>query len=72
MTGDSLKGAHPGADGTPMAETLSWKPTTDEIRGIVAELAPVIDECVRRSRRLLLGGSVPTPPAPATTSPHAA
>ena len=36
-----------------MATTLApWVPTADEVRCIVAELRPVIDECVRRSRAL--------------------
>jgi hypothetical protein len=30
-----------------------WHPTDDEVRKIVAELRPVIDECVRRSQRQL-------------------
>ena len=30
-----------------------WHPTDDEVRKIVAELRPVIDECVRRSQREL-------------------
>ncbi len=44
-----------------MAETLAWKPTRDEIRGILTELAPVFDECVRRSRRLLDAAAGPQP-----------
>jgi len=31
----------------------TWKPTRDEVRRIVAELRPVIDECVRRSDHML-------------------
>lgn len=30
-----------------------WTPSKDEVRKIVAELRPVIDECVRRSRQEL-------------------
>ena len=30
-----------------------WVPTAEEVRRIVAELRPVIDECVSRSHRLL-------------------
>lgn len=33
--------------------TTTWKPSNDEVRRIVAELRPVIDACVARSRRLL-------------------
>lgn len=33
--------------------TTSWVPTSEEVRRIVAELRPVIDECVTRSRRFL-------------------
>ncbi|MBA2279688.1 MAG: hypothetical protein H0W25_00400 [Acidimicrobiia bacterium] len=33
--------------------TVPWIPTTDEVRRIVADLRPVFDECVARSRRLL-------------------
>jgi hypothetical protein len=37
-----------------MATTATpWVPTNDEVRRIVAELRPVIDECVSRSRRFL-------------------
>ena len=37
-----------------MASTTSvWKPSTEEVRRIVAELAPVFDACVARSRLLL-------------------
>jgi hypothetical protein len=34
-----------------------WHPTDDEVRKIVAELRPVIDECVRRSQRELDDGA---------------
>lgn len=30
-----------------------WTPTKDEVLGIIAELRPVIDECVMRADRLL-------------------
>jgi hypothetical protein len=40
--------------------TSTWKPSSEEIRAIVAELSPVIDECVRRSF-VLLAGLTPTP-----------
>lgn len=43
-----------------MAATMSsptWTPTKDEVRRIVAELRPVIDECVDRANRLLATGS---------------
>lgn len=30
-----------------------WAPTKDEVLGIIAELRPVIDECVMRADRLL-------------------
>jgi hypothetical protein len=33
--------------------TTTWTPTRDEVRRIVAELRPVIDECVNRANRLL-------------------
>jgi hypothetical protein len=33
--------------------TMGWQPSSDEVRQIVAELTPVIDECVRRSRLFL-------------------
>jgi hypothetical protein len=33
--------------------STTWKPTDEEVRQIVAELRPVIDECVRRSARQL-------------------
>jgi hypothetical protein len=33
--------------------TTPWVPTADEVRRIVAELRPVIDECVNRSFREL-------------------
>jgi hypothetical protein len=38
-----------------MATTTNtdWVPTAEEIRRIVAELRPVIDECVSRSHRFL-------------------
>ena len=38
-----------------MATTTNatWVPTAEEVRRIVAELRPVIDECVSRSRRML-------------------
>jgi hypothetical protein len=37
-----------------MATTATtWTPTSDEVRRIVAELRPVIDECVNRANRLL-------------------
>jgi hypothetical protein len=38
--------------GTTMP-TATWKPTTDEVRRIVAELAPVIDKCVAKSTAFL-------------------
>lgn len=31
----------------------SWVPTAEEVRRIVAELRPVIDECVSRSHKFL-------------------
>jgi len=33
--------------------TTAWVPTAEEVRRIVAELRPVIDECVSRSHRFL-------------------
>jgi hypothetical protein len=33
--------------------THGWKPSADEVRRIVAELAPVIDACVARSEQQL-------------------
>ena len=43
----------------PMASTTKmWKPSSEEVRRIVAELVPVIDECVRRSACLLAGTPV--------------
>jgi hypothetical protein len=30
-----------------------WAPTKEEVLGIIAELRPVIDECVMRANRLL-------------------
>lgn len=30
-----------------------WAPTEEEVRGIIAELRPVIDECVHRAEWLL-------------------
>ena len=33
--------------------TKDWIPTAEEVRRIVAELRPVIDECVSRSHRFL-------------------
>jgi hypothetical protein len=35
-----------------------WEPSEDEVRRIVAELRPVIDECVRRSRRELAAAAL--------------
>ena len=32
---------------------MVWVPTAEEVRRIVAELRPVIDECVSRSHRFL-------------------
>ena len=32
---------------------IDWVPTAEEVRRIVAELRPVIDECVSRSHRFL-------------------
>jgi len=42
-----------------MATTTAtpWVPTADEVRRIVAELRPVIDECENRSHRLLAAGA---------------
>ena len=31
----------------------AWVPTAEEVRRIVAELRPVIDECVSRSHKFL-------------------
>ena len=42
-----------------------WEPSEDEVRRIVAELRPVIDECVRRSRRELAELSEPAHPGAA-------
>ena len=36
---------------------MVWVPTAEEVRRIVAELRPVIDECVSRSHRFLDGAS---------------
>jgi hypothetical protein len=36
----------------------TWHPTDEEVRQIVAELRPVIDECERRSQRQLALGEV--------------
>jgi hypothetical protein len=37
-----------------MATTsTTWAPSSEEVRRIVAELRPVIDECVNRANRLL-------------------
>jgi hypothetical protein len=36
--------------------TTPWVPTAEEVRRIVAELRPVIDECVNRSHRQLEAG----------------
>ena len=33
--------------------TTPWVPSSEEVRRIVAELRPVIDECVSRSNRAL-------------------
>lgn len=33
--------------------TTAWVPTAEEVRRIVAELRPVIDECVSRSHKFL-------------------
>jgi hypothetical protein len=33
--------------------TTTWSPTREEVRRIVAELRPVIDECVSRANRML-------------------
>lgn len=35
------------------ATNTNWAPTAEEVRRIVAELRPVIDECVSRSHRFL-------------------
>ena len=35
------------------AANTNWVPTAEEVRRIVAELRPVIDECVSRSFRQL-------------------
>jgi hypothetical protein len=45
----------PGAQGVVMATTTveEWAPTKEEVLGIIAELRPVIDECVMRANRLL-------------------
>jgi hypothetical protein len=32
---------------------IRWNPSHDEVRRIVAELRPVIDECERRAREAL-------------------
>jgi hypothetical protein len=52
-----------------MATTTLWKPSTEEIRSIVAELTPVIDECVRRSVAFL-AGTTPQPTLVVTDHPR--
>lgn len=46
-----------------MATTTAttWAPTSEEVRRIVAELRPVIDECVMRANRLLAAAGAPAP-----------
>lgn len=39
--------------------TTPWIPTPEEVRRIVAELRPVIDECVSRSHRELASAGAP-------------
>jgi hypothetical protein len=47
-----------------MAAVVSpWAPTQDEVRRIVAELRPLIDECVSRSRQFLATAGRDTAPA---------
>jgi hypothetical protein len=45
--------------GAVMATTTNtvWVPTAEEVRRIVAELRPVIDECVSRSHKFLDGAA---------------
>lgn len=52
-----------------VSTTFTWNPTTDEIRRIVAELRPVIDACVARSRSLL-AGAVDDDPAAVSRPTH--
>ena len=40
----------------------TWTPTRDEVRRIVAELRPVIDECVNRANRLLAAAAAQPEP----------
>ena len=49
-----------------MATTASttWAPSSEEVRRIVAELRPVIDECVTRANRLLAAAAVAAKPVP--------
>jgi hypothetical protein len=58
MMGVTARGSETGmaAITTPV-----WTPTKDEVKRIVAELRPVIDECVARANRLLAAGSPPQP-----------
>jgi hypothetical protein len=44
---------------TAVAPAPTWAPTSEEVRRIVAELRPVIDECVSRANRLLAAASGP-------------
>jgi hypothetical protein len=39
--------------------TPAWTPTKDEVKRIVAELRPVIDECVARANQLLAAAAAP-------------
>lgn len=44
----------PGPQGVVMGTTVEeWAPTKEEVRCIIAELRPVIDECVMRANQLL-------------------
>jgi hypothetical protein len=63
---DAEAGATDLGGETQMATTTSTTcaPTTEEVRRIVAELRPVIDECVARANRLL--ASAATRPEPAS------
>ena len=51
----ALAPVDPDAQGAVMATTTieEWAPTREEVLGIIAELRPVIDECVMRANQLL-------------------
>ena len=48
-----MGGGNQGATTMATLTTPAWTPTKDEVKRIVAELRPVIDECVDRANRLL-------------------